>query len=152
MRQHNPKWPPNTSPPHPPTPKNLEKPMVFEGFLHFPDSCKMLPQIGKMSQDGPPNAAMLAILGAKLANIAPSWRQLRPHVRPSRPLWSLLGHLGCILASSWAPFSSQSPSQTPRMLSRTPKPALQHRFFKDWSINFGPISSMPSIFCVCFLC
>ena len=51
------------------------------------------------SQDSSPNAPKLFILGAKLANIAPSWRQVDAHVRSS---WALGRHLG----PTWLHFGS----------------------------------------------
>ena len=58
--------------------------MVFKGFLHFPDSSKMLPQIGKMSQDGPsanfaPMIAQVGLFGASWAILAAFWRPLGHH-------------------------------------------------------------------------
>ena len=87
------------------------------------------------SQDASPNAPKLVILGVKLANIAPSCRQLGAHVRSS---WRLRWHLestwlrfGSILGAIWSAECSQDAQDA----AKRPEASFGHRFFKI----LGPI-------------
>ena len=89
------------------------------------------------SQDASQNVPKLAILGARLANIAPSWLHFGAHVRSS---WALGRHLG----PTWLHFGSllgatlsAECSQDAQDAARTPKTTPGHRFF----MILGPISA-----------
>ena len=93
----------------------------------------------------------------------PSWAPSRPSYRHLgailAPMFApvgfferILGHLGCILASSWAPLFGRGPPRCPGCRQDPPNQPSRHRF----SMILGPISLPFGYFfilslCACFL-
>ena len=87
-----------------------------------------------MSQDDSQNGAKLAILGAKLAIIAPFWRQVGHHSAILPPSWRHLApswlHFGLLLGTTCSPKCSQGAQDA----TRTPKTTFRAPIFKDLGI------------------
>ena len=115
-------------------PKSLKNHWFFKVFVVFVNFQKCRSKIAQRSQDASQNAPKLTILGARLANIAPSWCQLGAHLRSS---WALRRHLG----PTWVHFGSLLALLLQHCGPRCRQDLQNHPqtlIFNDFGTDFGP--------------